>query len=589
LQVYIQKFTDEVKRVWRGIQQLRSFRFVDFGKILKEMTRSERTWAAVLAVVLLADVVGLGTHWYVTHTVLVPAHGGTYVEGEVGQPQYINPLLAQSDTDDDLTAIVYSGLYKSDSSGNLVPDLADGPIQFSADKKQYTVKLKQNLKWQDGRPITADDVVFTVATIQNPSFHAVQYRQWTGITVQKLDDLTVRFTNPTVSAPFLTNFTVGILPQHIWQNVAAGSFSVSPSNLEPIGSGPFTATEKDVQAGSGSLTSYTFTANQLYWQGKPYIDSVQFRFFNAYQDALLALHSNEIQGLGFTPFDTKVDVAQAHTNLQVRQVPLYQYQALFFNLPNSQGVLSDVVVRHALSQSVDRGALIKDVYGGQALPDYGPLMPGQLGYTDGTGTYPLSLDAANSQLSADGWSVDAASGIRTKGKAQLTFTVTTNDFVLNVKTAENLQAQWKKIGANVLLNVVPTADIQAKVIQPRSYQALLFAEGTGVDPDPFVFWHSSQAQFPGANLALYKNVTADALIASARSTLDQGVRAAAYQKFQGILAADDPAIFLVQSEFVYETTPSLRADLPATLANPRDRFYDIQHWYVQEARTFRKK
>ena len=179
--------------------------------------------------------------------------------------------------------------------------------------------------------------------------------------------------------------------------------------------------------------------------------------------------------------------------------------------------------------------------------------------------------------------------MRAKGKTALAFTITTNDSALNVETAEALQQQWKKIGADVELDVVPTASIQASAIQPRAYQALLFAEATGVDPDPFVFWHSSQANAPGANLALYKNVTADALIASARSTLDRGARAGAYQKFQAILAADDPAIFLVQDEFVYESAPQLHADLPAELANPSDRFYDVGHWYVKMTRTFRKK
>ena len=275
---WFQKFVGELGRVWRGIQQLRSFHFQDVAKIFKKMTAHERAWAVALAVVLVADVAGLGARWYVTHTRQVPAHGGSYVEGEVGEPEYINPLLAQSQADQDLTAIVYDGLYKTDSSGNLVPDLADGPIQVSADSKQYTIKLKPNLKWQDGRPLTADDVVFTVATIQNPAYHAVQYRQWAGITVAKVDDLTVRFTNATVSAPFLTNFTVGILPEHIWQNVAAGDFATSPSNLEPVGSGPFAPTEKDVAGATGSTTSYTFSANPLYWNGRPYIDALSSNF-----------------------------------------------------------------------------------------------------------------------------------------------------------------------------------------------------------------------------------------------------------------------------------------------------------------------
>ena len=553
------------------------------------MSKRERIATASLVAVLIVDLVAMGIHWYVGHTVKVPAHGGEYIEGLVGQPQYINPLLAQTPTDRALSSIVYDSLYDTDSSGNLVPSLADGPIQISADGKQYTIKLKPNLKWQDGKTLNADDVAFTFTTIQNQDYHAVERRQWANIAVQKIDDLTVQFTNKNISAPFITNFTVGILPQHIWQNVSAAAFSTSRFNLEPIGSGPFTASEKDVEAATGKVTAYDLSANPLYREGAPYIDTIEFKFYASYADAVLALHGNEIEGLGFSPFDTGMSLDQKHTNLKVGEVPVYEYQALFFNLPNSQGILSDSTVRSALAQSVNRGDIISSIYGGLALPDYGPLMPGQLGYKDESSVNALNVKAATDALTASGWVPDPSTGTRQKGKQQLKFTITTNDFVLNVKTAENLQQQWKQIGADAEINVVPTADIQAKVIQPRNYQALLFAEGTGVDPDPFVFWHSSQAEDPGANLALYKNTSADALISSARNTFDKTVRAADYQKFQDTLAADSPAIFLVQSEYVYETTQALRASLPATLANPENRFYDIQHWYVKETRTFKKK
>ena len=186
-----------------------------------------------------------------------------------------------------------------------------------------------------------------------------------------------------------------------------------------------------------------------------------------------------------------------------------------------------------------------------------------------------------------GWHIDPKTGIRTKGKTVLQFTITTNDFVLNQKSAQELQAQWKKIGANISINIVSTADLENNYIRTRNFDALLFAESTGFDPDPFVFWHSSQVLNPGLNVAQYTNVQADKLINDARHTFDPVVRAQKYSQFQTILLTDAPAVFLTQSNFVYELSPRLKGMTITQLANPEDRFYDIEHWYVNTKRVLK--
>lgn len=580
------QFIEEVQRIRRGIQNLRFFKLAYLGRFFKAFSRKEKLAVLLLIAIFVADLAVLAGRYYVSHTVPVAAFGSDYTEGEVGTPRFINPLLAQTQTDKDLTTLVYAGLYKLDGNAQLIPDLADGLPQISPDQKDYTIKLKPNLKWSDGTALTADDVIFTIDTLQNPDYKSPERKLWLNVTADKVNDLTVSIKNKIVAAPFLANLTLGILPKHLWANITPDQFLLTKLNLQPVGSGPYFAKEIDNSAG-GSLQSITFESYSNYWQSKPYIDHIKINFYGSYQDALLALHSKEIQGFGFVPFDQKIFV-DPKTSLQIQKLPVFEYQALFFNLDKSHNILGDPAVRQALAQSTDRGQIVDQVYAGLALPAYGPIMPGQLGYNpDIEKINAFNLDSAKQILDQAGWTADPQTGMRTKNKTPLQFSITTTDFSLNQKTAELLRDQWKKIGADVAVNIVPTADLESKYIRPRNFDSLLFAVNPNLDPDPFVFWHSSQAKDPGLNIAQYKNAAADKLISDAHNTFDSKERTADYQQFQTIVANDVPAIFLDQSMFVYEMTPEVKGIQLGTLANPENRFYDIVHWYIQTKRVFK--
>ena len=597
-----QKLIDEIKKIGRGIKNLRSFKFgskdsrgragaIANGQLwrsfLKIFSNKEKIIALVLTIILVVDLITIIGKFYFDHTTAVADFGAQYTEGEIGAPQFINPLLAQSQTDKDLTTLVYAGLYKIDSRGHLVSDLAASPNpDVSADGKTYTIKIKPNLKWIDGQPLNADDVIFTIQTLQNPDFKSPLQKIWHNISIQKIDDLTVQFKNQVVSAPFLTNLTLGILPKHIWQNVSANQFFLTKLNLQPIGDGPYFV--KEIRnAHDGSVQSITFESYSNYGAGKPYIDHVQINFYQNYQDALLALHSKEIQGLGLVAFNQKVFV-DPKTTFKISKLPVAEYQALFFNLAKNHAILGDPAVRAALEQSLDRNKIITDVYDNLAFPDYGPILPGQIGYNpDIAKINAFNLDGAKKTLDQAGWVVDPKTGMRAKGGQVLQFSITTNDFVLNQNAADALKSQWQQIGANITVNIVPTADLESKYIRPRNFDSLLFAINAGVDPDPFVFWHSSQAKDPGLNIAQYKNTVADALIANGHNTFDPAKRTADYQQFQTVLATDVPAIFIAQSAYVYEIIPAVKGLELQVLANPENRFYDIVHWYIQTKRIFK--
>ncbi len=206
--------------------------------ISKYLSGGERLIIRLLIGVIIISLGALSLNFYWTHSTLTPAIGGTYTEGLVGSPHYVNPLFAQaSDVDLDLSSLVFSGLLKFSDTG-ITKDLAED-YQISADQKVYTFQLRKNVQWHDGEKFTADDVIFTFARINNPKTKSPLLFNFQGINIEKIDDYTVRFTLSEPFAPFLESLRVGILPTHIWNNIPPENMALAEYNLKPIGCGPY--------------------------------------------------------------------------------------------------------------------------------------------------------------------------------------------------------------------------------------------------------------------------------------------------------------------------------------------------------------
>ena len=201
--------------------------------------------------------------------VTIPAYGGILVEGEVGSPRFINPLLAISDADRDLAALTYAGLMGLSETGKLVPVVAEG-YTLSEDGKTYTFTLRQDAKFSDGSSVLAEDVVFTVERAQDPALKSPRYADWSGVRATVVDERTVRFTLAKPYAPFLELTTLGILPSHLWRDVASEEFPFSTLETNPVGAGPFRV-ERILRDSSGLIESVSLVENPLYAPGRPYL------------------------------------------------------------------------------------------------------------------------------------------------------------------------------------------------------------------------------------------------------------------------------------------------------------------------------
>ncbi len=519
---------------------------------------------------------------YHAKTRVIADFGGEYKEGSVGQPAHINPVLALSnDIDSDLSQIIYNGLLKYDKQGKLIPDLAES-YEISDDKTTYTFHLRKNVTWHDGTPFTAGDVLFTFNLISDPTYKSPLRSNWQGVTADSPDNYTIVFkTTPYVG--FLNNATFGILPKHLWESIKPDNFSLTSLNLEPIGTGPFkySSVQKDSR---GNILSYKLVANPNYYAGKPYLSRITFNFYTDEKSAIDAYVRKEIMGISSLSTGN-ITLIKNQKNSVIYELPIPRYFAVFINQVKSLP-LADNQVRQALNYATNRDELIKTVLNGEGTPIYSPILSGMIGYSPDLGRVSFDIEKAKQILDDAGWKI-SDSGIREKNGKQLEINLVTTDWDEFSKSAEVLKNQWGKIGIKVNVNDYSVSDIQQNYIRPREYEALLFGQSVGADPDPYSFWHSSQQKDPGLNLALFGDSTTDKLIEDGRVEFDAQKRTQDYIDFQNALVKELPAIFLYSPKYIYPVNKSLQGIDIQNLVSPSKRFSEIEKWYITTKRIWK--
>ena len=572
-----------LRTIWEGLRAIPHIKLSVLRKVFSLMGAREKIVLGTLAIIAMGSFIFSSFNFLSAYTEVVPANGGVYNEGIIGQPRFINPLYATTSTDRALVNLIYAGLYKFDGNGNVVADLSEGFPEVSEDGKTYTIKLKP-ARWHNGLSVTANDVVFTIKTLQNPDYNSPRRTEWLSTTVEAKDDRTVVFTLKDASGPFLNNLTLPIISEVVWSKIAPGDFAMAQTNIEAVGSGPYLVKEvKKLE--EGSIQSITLKSYADFYGQQAYLDTLHINFYTNSDELLKAMLGNQIDGFGFSQFEERVSIKQSAKDLNIHQIPLPQYQAVFLN--TSQKALGDVRVRRALNLVTDKNKILSDIYEGQGLLIDSPIL------TQHVSNLPeLKLSSetttAIAELETAGWVLDSNTNIRKKGSVELKFSLATNDNPVNVRTAEMLIEQWKAIGVSVSLNIQPTRELNENVIKPRNYDMLLFAQKLGADPDPFVFWHSSQTKNPGLNLSNYSNQAVDKLISEARATTDKVERDKKYLELHEIMKQDLPAIFLVQSVYTYAMTDQIEGFGINSLPDQTARFYDLRNWYLDTKRVLKQ-
>ena len=529
---------------------------------------------------VLALVFWLGA-LYMTSTKPVPEHGGEYIEGMVSQPRYINPILSQtSEADASIAKLIYGGLFAYDATGKLEKRLAED-YAVSPDGKTYTITLKQGVRFHDGQELTSDDVLFTIQAIQNPAYKSPLRASWLSVEVSALDSYTLTLSLKKAYFGFLENLTVGILPKHIWQEIAPENFLLADYNLSPVGSGPyqFSDSEKD---SSGNMLSYELRAFSDYFLGAPYIDRVTFHFYPDERSLLDAYARKEVLGINSLVPENVADI-EARKSARIYEMTIPRIFGVFFNTTKSVALAYDEV-RLALAHATDRDAIVREVLLGKGIPAETAVLPFMTGYAFDTAFPRYDEGRANKILDDANWK-RGEDDVRAKDGKVLEFTLMVPDWPELVKTAELLRLQWEKVGVRVIVSVESASDLQQNSIRPREYQALLFGEAAMIDSDPYSFWHSSQKNDPGRNLALFDDKTVDTALASLREEISGEKRNEYYRTFQEILAKENPALFLYSPTYLSVVNTSVKV-VPVVSANaPSDRLNTLSSWYIKTKRV----
>ena len=659
--------------------------FSQWKQIFKVLKKNEQLALLGFFALFIGSLAFLVISFYTGNTKAVPAPGGTYIEGIVGQPRFINPIYGETnDIDRTFIDLVFSGLMTHDNHGQITTDLAR-TYHISPDGKTYEFQLRENVFWHDGKPLTADDIVFTIKTIQSAEYKSPLRANWLDVGVEKTSNTAITFTLKSPYNAFLENATIKILPKHIWENVPPENFTLSSYNLQPIGSGPFQF-ENIQQINTGFIKTITLSSNRKYYLQPSYILKLSFQFFEKKEELVKAANAGQIQGFTLAAFENNQAAARKeisqnwlrNVRLSVYSFSLPRYFAVFFNNQKAS-LFSDANIRKAFSYATDKDALIEQINtetnGSVARVD-SPILPAFFNYPDASYPYDGNLGQAGTLLDKAGFKeneqgqrektitkkpafqftgylkvgskgsevkqlqaclaklderlknllvseTDGTYGKATENavtefqktylpdlnptgetgastrqkmntlctpsspnKESLAFSLVTINQPQLLQIANLLKEQWEKMGAKIEIKAVSATEIKG-IIKNRTYDALLYGEALGAEPDLYPFWHSSQKLDPGLNLSAYENKDVDKLLKETRETQDKSIKEQKYIKLADIIISDAPALFLYNPDHIYWISDKIYGIDTTKIIDPAKRFSNITNWFIKTKRTWK--
>lgn len=512
-------------------------------------------------------------------TVLVPAQGGTYREGVAGAPRYINPLRCDvSDTDADLCELLFRGLTRTDKTGRAVADLAE-TWTVSADGLNYDFVLREGEYWDDGNPVTVDDVIFTVGILQDPDVYSLPSLSslWQAVQVTRVDDRTVRFTLHEPFAPFLDYTNIGLLPRHIFQDTPPVQIATT-MNPTPVGNGPM----KVLESASDHIT---LIPNPFYAGKSPYLEALELRYYADEPSLFPAYLAGEIDGVSQL-LPEVMEEAEATSGLQIFSSAQPSYINITLNLDNANvPFFQDKGVRQALMYGMDRERIVQEVGGGQGILANSIILPESWAYNPNVRTYSYDPDTARALLDAAGWTDSDGDGIRDKDGVPLQFVLHTSDDALRMAFIERIAADWAQIGVRAVPTSVTFATLVNDLLVPRTFEAVLIGWETPGDPDPYPLWHSTQTTGGGQNYSGWNNERADRIMEQVRKEQGEDARRQLYWEFQDIFAEETPALLLYHPVYNYGVSDKVENVQIGALNNASQRFDSFSDWYMVTKRV----
>jgi peptide/nickel transport system substrate-binding protein len=512
---------------------------------------------------------------------VVPVVGGTLQEGIVGVPRFANPVLASTRADQDVVALVYSGLMRVSATGAMEPDIAES-VSVSDDGRTYQITLRRDITFHDGHPLTAEDVAFTIGLIQNPDLKSPLRGTWNDVSVNVLGEYDLEIVLEEPYAPFKDNFTLGIMPKHLWKDLVIEQLPFSQYNTEPIGSGPFSITNISYDQ-TGLINKYTLESFDEA-RTTPNLATIELHFFPNETSLAEAVRAGTITATAYLPTNELKHLPS--DEFSIMEAPLPRLFAVFFN-QNRSPITRDAAARSALSAAVDRSALVSTVVHGYGIPTAHPIILDQPVLSSAEAsliTTDEALQTAETILRDGGWTKNSL-GLwekRIAGNAEtLRVTIRTSNAPLFDAIVSEITERWRALGVEVEVEKFEQTDLVQSVIRPREFEALLFGIDQNRTEDLYPFWHSSQKSDPGLNVAQYTNIAVDRLLEDARVTKDDVEREKILREVADRITAETPAVFLFAPTIPYVVATTVTTTPLPPIRRPSDRFATVTSWYTK--------
>ena len=555
---------------------------------------SRRDGAVVLVLVLVLGALGAAIAAPAFAPVVVPQPTPTpapvviHREAVVGRPSSVNPVTARTQADRDLVALLFRGLVRSGPDGRPVADLAAG---WTVESKgaRWTFRLRADAWWQDGVPVTSDDVVYTVHVLQDPAYTGPLAAGWQGVTATAIDAATVRFDLAVPLGGFLQAAEQPLLPAHLLASVPVADLADAPFSTHPVGNGPFALTDlttdvarlepilEPLDPGSGPLATLGPGAVV---PGRPRLAGLELRFYAGPDEAAAAYRAGEVDAVsGLPPAAAAALAGEPGTRLIA--YPGTTLTGVYLNLRPGAGPFSDARVRTALLAAIDRGRLVTDLLAGSGQRADTPIPPSSWAY-DPKAAPAVAYDpkAAAAGLKAAGWTKTAAGWLPPRAKKPVTIELLAADASVNPVTAgvaARVAAAWTSLGIPTTVTSLAAGDLVER-LRGAEFVAAVADVNVGLDPDPYPLLGSAQVQAGGSNVSGFQDLALNAALVAARAPGTDAARSAAYARLQALLGRLQPILPLFFRDSVFVVSDRLVGPRAVPVADPSGRFWDVVTW-----------
>lgn len=577
-----------MEKFYSIVRQLKIFgklpKMEEVEKALSYFSKKEWVAFSVLAVALIFSTLSILQSINKSFLISVPMRGGVISEGIIGTPRFINPILALSDADNDLTTLIYGGLMRKKEDGTITPNLAE-KVDISKDGLNYTVTLKDKIFFHDGTKITADDVVFTINAVKDPIIKSPRKGNWDGVTIEKVDDKTIKFTLKQSYASFLENMTLGIMPKDVWNN---SPIELNDANINAIGSGPYMISRIN-KTSTGIIDSYELTAFKNFYPKEPYVENINLHFYQNENDLVTAYKNGSVDQISSVTPEDASSLKEGGARIETAILP--RIFGLFFN-QNQNQIFTNKNIRSAIDKAINKERIVNEVLKGYGIVIEDPIPPNIIDYqklnTNNQQTQEDRTKKAEEILAKDGWKIgpsgflEKTTTVKKKKTNQiLEFSISTGNTPDLVRSAELIKEDLRRIGMKVDVKTFEIGNLNQGVIRPRKYDVLLFGQIINHESDLLAFWHSSQRNDPGLNVAMYTNAKVDKILESAFTTVDEKSRIKKYAEFENEIKKDIPAVFLYSPNFIYVVSKKLEGLNIGHIVSPSNRFINSDLWYTE--------